>query len=140
MNEPLQSRQENHSELIYLKVLIGFVLIAVGVLIALWTINQIIHLLTGTAEPAVVTNLVRSELEDRTLTVQGQAVTIPALPFKYMGYSFVSFLYFICAILAKSFIAGGVRLLQGDLKVLERNLLNRFSRLEQRIDNLNRNP
>jgi len=108
---------------------LAFVLIAAGVVIALWSFFQVYTIFTDPEELTVFQQLVSDEVTFK-MTIDGDEVRVEPAP-EVLAYIIPLLLLAVAVSVARLFITGGVNLYHGNLRKLTLKISNMESGLEQ---------
>lgn len=115
---------------------LGFLLLAVGVVVAGWICLTIYRILSDPEKVAFFYEFLPENPGMREMEIEGKMILLPPGAFTLFAYAIGAFLLFIGAKIASAFIAGGVRLLQPDLRLFEKRTNRSFDGLVSRLDGL----
>ncbi len=91
---------------------IGGAFMAAGVVLAGWVVNVIYHLITGEGPTDIVSGLIPREAMDVFIQTPGGPMEIPPSSFYIFGLMITVLLLGICAGVAKTLIATGIKFFQ----------------------------
>lgn len=131
-----QSVEEREEFYRRLRFAIGFILIAIGVIVALWAFSSAYRMFTNPEEIEVFQRIVPETPELRSLDIEGERVLLPLGLFSFMAYVIGCFLLLVAGSIGGAFITGGVRLLQPSVARLERILRREIEGLGARIEDV----
>jgi hypothetical protein len=119
-----------------LRVAVGLVLIATGVLICLWAFASAYKVFTDPQKVEVFQTIVPRNPEFRTLDIDGEKVQLPLGLFNFMGYAIGCLLLFIAGSIGGGLISGGVKLLQPGFFRLEKRIKGEVDSLKATLEEM----
>lgn len=109
--------------------MLAFVLIAIGVVIALWSFVQVYNIFTNPEELTVFQQLVSDEVTFK-MTIDDEEVRVEPAP-EVLAYIIPLLLLAVAVSVARLFITGGVNLYHSNLRKLMLKVTNMESGLEK---------
>ena len=109
--------------------ILAFVLIGIGVVIALWSFGQVYNIFTDPQELSVFQQLVSDEVTFK-MTIDDDEVRVEPAP-EVLAYIIPLMLLAVAVAVARLFITSGINLYHGNLRKLMLKITNMESGLEQ---------
>ena len=119
-----------------LKNICGALLIAAGVLIAIWIFMNLYRIFTNPQEIEVFNRIVPDNPELRTLDIDGKKVLLPLGIFHFFAYGICGFLLLVGGLMSTGFISSGVNLLIGNVMKIEMRINKAIEDLKKRLDEI----
>lgn len=111
--------------------LIGYVLIALGVILLIFGINQLGVYLNDPARFPIYQYLTQLPAEERTMIIQGGSMVLPVGIFKISGLLSILLAGFLALSLVRLLISTGVRMITANVRDLAHELVREVQKINQ---------
>jgi uncharacterized membrane protein len=125
---------ESEDPMLHVRTTIGFVLIAIGLVIALWTFSNTYRMFTKPEQLEVFNRVVSTNPESMEMELEGSKVLLPIAAFQFMAYTVGCSLLFVAGIIGLGLVSSGAAMLGGISRRFELRVDRKIEILRKKMD------